>query len=84
MASVANGAQISGSSFAAGRGGNVTVAATEQLDLSAGGTISASSSGKGDAGSIVIQAGNIFRSRNGALTTEAEQADGGNIQLTVG
>jgi large exoprotein involved in heme utilization and adhesion len=83
-ASVANGAQISGNSFSTGRGGNVTVAATEQIELSTGGTISASSSGKGDAGSIVIQAGNIFRSRNGAVTTEAEQADGGNIQLTVG
>jgi large exoprotein involved in heme utilization and adhesion len=32
----------------------------------------------------VIQAGTIFRSRNGAVTTEAETADGGNIQLTIG
>ena len=51
----------------------------QQIDLSKGGTILTRSSGKGDAGDIVIQAGQSFRSRNGAVTTEAEQADGGNI-----
>ncbi len=44
----------------------------------------ASSASQGNAGNIVIRAGKIFRSRNGAVTTEAEQADGGNIQLTAG
>jgi large exoprotein involved in heme utilization and adhesion len=32
----------------------------------------------------MIQAGKLFRSRNGAVTTEAETADGGNITLIAG
>jgi len=78
------GAQISSSTQGSGHGGTVTIAATEQLDLSNGGTISARSTGQGDAGNIVIQTGKLFRSRNGAVTTEAETADGGNITLTAG
>jgi large exoprotein involved in heme utilization and adhesion len=78
------GADISTSTFGSGRGGDVSVAAIEQLELSNRGTISSNSTGQGDAGNIVIHAGQIFRSRNGAVTTEADQADGGNIQLTVG
>lgn len=77
-------AQISSSTVGVGRGGNVTIAATEQIELSDGGTVSARSSGQGDAGNILIQAGQIFRSRHGAVTTEAETADGGNITLTAG
>jgi large exoprotein involved in heme utilization and adhesion len=81
---LSGGAQISSSTSGSGRGGDVTVAATDYIALSRGGTIAASSSGPGDAGDIVIQAGQSFQSRNGAVTTEAEQADGGNIRLTVG
>jgi hypothetical protein len=47
----------------------VTVAAIEQLELSSGGTISASSSGQGDAGIIRLQVGETFRSQEGAVTT---------------
>jgi hypothetical protein len=65
-----------------GEAGNIAIRG-QQINLSNGGTIAASSSGKGDAGNIVIQAGTLFRSRNGAVTTEAAQADGGNIQLTA-
>jgi large exoprotein involved in heme utilization and adhesion len=78
------GAQISSATEGVGRGGNVSVATTERLELSNRGTISASSAGIGNAGDIVIQAGQIFRSRNGAVTTEAETADGGNITLLAG
>jgi hypothetical protein len=81
---LSGGSQISSSTAGSGRGGDVTVAVTDQIELSSGGAISASSSGQGDAGNMVIQAEKIFRSRNGAVTTEAETADGGNIQLTVG
>jgi filamentous hemagglutinin family protein len=66
-----------------GRGGNIELQARE-IELSNDGTILASSSGQGDAGNIIIQAGKLFRSRNGAVTTEAETADGGNITLIAG
>ena len=80
---MSDGAQISTSTFGSGRGGDLSVAAAEQIELSTGGTISSSSASQGNAGNIVIQAGQIFRSQNGAVTTEAEQADGGDIQLTA-
>ena len=66
-----------------GDAGRVQVAAPRIL-LRDGGTISSSSTSQGNAGNIVIQAGQIFRSQNGAVTTAAERADGGNIQLTAG
>jgi hypothetical protein len=64
-------------------GGDLRVV-TPHLELSDGGTISASSTGTGDAGNIVIQAGKLFLSDHSVVTTEAEQGDGGNIQLTAG
>jgi len=54
------------------------------IELRNGAAMAARSSGSGDAGSIVIQAGEIFRSQGGTVTTEAERGDGGNIQLTAG
>jgi large exoprotein involved in heme utilization and adhesion len=81
---LSEGAQISSSSVGVGRGGNVTVAGTEQIELIKGGTIAASSSGQGEAGNIVIRAGQLFRSRNGAVTTEATRAGGGSIALHAG
>ena len=44
-------------------------------------TISSSSSGAGDAGNIEIVGLNEFRSKQASVTTEASQADGGNITL---
>jgi large exoprotein involved in heme utilization and adhesion len=77
------GSGIASGTLGRGRGGNIELQA-RQIELNDGGVISARSSGQGDAGNIVIQAGQIFQSRNGAVTTEAETADGGNISLTVG
>ena len=77
------GSGIFTSSFDAGHSGELHVAATEAISIAGrdtqrnpsglcqGGTISASSSGQGDAGNIVIRAGQLFRSRNGAVATEA-------------
>ena len=44
-----------------------------------GSTITASSSGQGNAGNITIHAGTQFLSHNSAITTEAAQASGGSI-----
>jgi hypothetical protein len=77
------GAVIDSSTATEGQGGDIAVHA-QHLELSDGGTIATRSAGTGNAGNIVLQAGEVFRSRHGAVTTEAEQADGGNIQLTAG
>jgi filamentous hemagglutinin family protein len=64
-------------------GGTLTLQ-TRQIELSNGGTISASSSGTGDAGDIRIQAGQTFRSAQSTVTTRATQAGGGNITIEAG
>jgi hypothetical protein len=56
----------------------------QRIDLRDGGTIAASSSGTGAAGTILIQAGETFRSDHGHVTTTAERAGGGAITLTAG
>jgi filamentous hemagglutinin family protein len=109
------GAQISSSTSGPGRGGTLTVAASEAItisgqnqagtlsglfsntqghgqggsiqaqartiEISDGGTISASSTGDGPAGTLLLQASETFRSERGAVTTEAAQAGGGAIVL---
>ena len=47
--------------------------------MSDGAAISASSTGSGNAGNIAINAGPQFLSQNSSITTEANQASGGNI-----
>jgi filamentous hemagglutinin family protein len=63
-------------------GGTITIMAN-QLHLSNESSISARSLGKGDAGNIRITAMDTFLSENSAVTTEATQADGGNILVTA-
>ena len=77
------GSGITSGTFGSGVGGNIVLQA-QRLELNDGGTISVLSLGAGDAGNIVLQADKTFRSRHGAVTAEAELADGGNIQLIVG
>jgi large exoprotein involved in heme utilization and adhesion len=66
-----------------GPGGAIELRA-QQVQLRDGGTISASSTGAGDAGTIRLQVGESFRSQNGAVTTATEGAGGGAIALTAG
>ena len=77
------GSGIASGTLGSGVGGNIVLQA-QRLELNHGGLISVLSLGAGDAGNIVLQAGKTFRSRHGIVSAEAEQADGGNIQLTVG
>jgi filamentous hemagglutinin family protein len=65
------------------QGGTITVSA-HQVELANGAVVSARSDGPGDAGNVTITAGGLFRSRNGALTTEALLADGGDIRVIAG
>ena len=66
-----------------GRGGTVQAAAAH-FQLTNGGTISANSTGDGDAGAILIQADETFRSQHSAVTTATEEAGGGAIALNAG
>jgi filamentous hemagglutinin family protein len=66
-----------------GQGGSMDVQA-RTIELSNGGIITASSSSVGDAGTILLQAGETFRSQHGGVTTATAGAGGGAIALTAG
>ena len=53
------------------------------MNLTHGATISASSTGKGIAGDITINAGNQFAMTNSTVTTEASHSSGGAIKITT-
>jgi filamentous hemagglutinin family protein len=64
-----------------GTGGNIALAAGQSVSMGNGATISASSTGSANAGNIAINAGAQFVSQNASVTTEANQASGGNITI---
>jgi hypothetical protein len=74
---------ISSASLGTGPGGNISIG-VNNIWLSDGAVISAEGSGAGDAGNIDITAADSLLMRNSSITTEAKQADGGNIQVNAG
>ena len=62
-------------------GGSIAVHATDHVILTNGASVSASSTGPGDAGNILINAGQQFEMRDSSITTQATQASGGNIDV---
>lgn len=64
-------------------GGSITVHATDHVTITDGSSITASSTGPGNAGDIKIDAGQTFVATNSenAVTTRADDASGGNITL---
>ena len=64
-----------------GAGGNITLTAGQSVTLSNGASVSASSTGPGNAGDISINAGLQFDMRDSSVKTEAAQASGGNIDI---
>ncbi len=78
-----DGAELSSSTFSAGRGGDIEVRAG-RVELAAGARIAALSQGSGDAGDIHLRVADTFDSRDSGVSTEALRADGGNIALEVG
>jgi filamentous hemagglutinin family protein len=64
------------------KGGNITLTAPE-VRLTNRAVVSAESSGEGNAGDINITATDIFWMEDSAVTTEAKQADGGNIKIST-
>jgi filamentous hemagglutinin family protein len=65
-----------------GQGGDIILQA-RNIHLAEGAVISAQSTGAANAGSIRITATDTFRSEHSTVTTEATEADGGDIQVTV-
>ncbi len=80
---ISGGSGLFSNAAGKGPGGNIDLRAGKVL-LTNGGIISAKSSGTGDAGSVAITAAKSFRSQNSVVTTEAIQADGGNISFIGG
>jgi large exoprotein involved in heme utilization and adhesion len=65
-----------------GQGGDIALRA-RHLQLTAGAVIAAESSGTGNAGNITLTTSDTFLSQHSTVTTEALQADGGNITVTA-
>ncbi|PON12497.1 hypothetical protein C2W62_39295 [Candidatus Entotheonella serta] len=71
------------STSGSGRGGDIRAEA-QDIRLRDGAVISSQSSSSGHAGTIAITAGATLLSEASTITTEARQADGGNIRITAG
>ena len=65
-----------------GKGGDIFLEA-RAIELSEGAVITAESTGPGNAGRIRLTATDTFQSTHSTVTTEATQADGGDITLTA-
>jgi large exoprotein involved in heme utilization and adhesion len=59
----------------------ITITAGQSVTLDNGSSISASSTGPGNAGNISINSGQQFDMRSSSVKTEAAQASGGNIDI---
>ena len=62
-------------------GGSITVETTDHVTMTGGASITASSTGPGNAGTIKINAGQQFEMRESSITTQATKASGGNIDI---
>src|SRR2546426_2329197 len=77
------GTGMFGEAFGSANGGAITVKGN-QVQLSDNATISAKSTGTGNAGNIQVTASDSLVMQNSSITTQTTQSDGGNIQIQVG
>lgn len=64
-----------------GIGGDIALTAGQSVTIQNGASVSASSTGPGNAGTISINAGQQLDVLNGSITTQATKASGGNIDI---
>jgi len=76
------GSGITTTTVGNGAGGDINLRGSG-IQLSNGASISATSSGRGNAGNITINAGNQFAMTHSSVTTEATQSSGGKITITT-
>jgi filamentous hemagglutinin family protein len=86
-----DGAQISSSTHGSGNGGIINIKADELIvsgkisntNTKFSGIFAKSKGDVGDAGDITVQANNINLTEGGVITTQADNASGGNINIIV-
>jgi filamentous hemagglutinin family protein len=78
-----SGGIVSASTQSSGVGGNISIEA-EQLEMSEHASISAESSGTGDAGHISVSPSDTIEIENSSITTAAENAGGGSVMINAG
>jgi filamentous hemagglutinin family protein len=83
VALTGSGSGLFTESEASGAGGNITLTAGQSVTMSDGASVSANSTGQGNAGKITIHAGNTFEARNSSVTTKSEKAGGGDIEINA-
>jgi filamentous hemagglutinin family protein len=67
-----------------GKGGNITITATDSVNISGEGIISSSTWGKGDAGTIVLDVGNLTLADSGVISTTSGSSSSGKAgDLTI-
>jgi len=71
------------SSGGAGSGAKVDLHATESISMSDRARIQASSTNAGDAGDILVDAGDVFLMEDSVISTEAISSEGGNVKITA-
>jgi len=64
-----------------GAGGNISLTAGQSVTIQDGASVSASSTGPGNAGNVEINAGQQLDVLTGSITTQATKASGGNIDI---
>ncbi len=77
---IVNGGEVLSTTRGAGHGGDVLITA-HNIRLTDDGAIAVDSNDQGDAGRIQITATGVFHSENSAMTTESDEANGGDITL---
>jgi filamentous hemagglutinin family protein len=80
--SITSGGGIKADTQGIGTGGDINIIA-QNVTLSDQSAVNSSSTGAGNAGNINITAANSVLMRDSSITTEAIQADGGNIQINA-
>lgn len=75
------GGRVSALSRGTQNGGNITMTVQGPIVVSDGASVSASNTGSANAGDIVIKAGSHLQMQQASVTTQADQASGGNITL---